>query len=482
MKHHLAFLLLVFAILLSGLAGFMHFRNGHDWGDDFALYIHQAKALTEGKVKEVKQLNSIAVEKSGVLLGPHLYPWGFPVLLAPVVFVFGIDGILPMKMLNLLLFILSLILAYYTFSERSRLVALLVVAVLGLHPLVLPILDEILSDFLFLFLTLLSLLIFEKYFAGRRDASIKIQMIIGAIMFAAFFTRPLGALLLPVLASMQLIGLFKTHQENLNWKKCLLPYATFGVLYLMYRIFLPVDDSTHASFLYTTNSDTLSFNCEYYFDWLPKQFLIKEWLLYTVLPFLAIGLWVEFKNRYYLHLFFLLMIGIYLWWPAVQGIRFVFPILPVFLFFIFSGFEATCGRLFKNRLPLILAGSTLALFFAEKSFRNSFQVQGLKNITQEGPYDSGALELWNFIRKELPEGVLIAFFKPRVLTLKTLRPAFAPASMDEVYFNQADYLFLHKRAYGGDQLLDHQDTSIINNPELVKVFENEDFIGWRIGE
>ena len=39
-------------------------RPGHDWGDDFALYIHQAKALAQGDVQALYRQNQFTVEQS----------------------------------------------------------------------------------------------------------------------------------------------------------------------------------------------------------------------------------------------------------------------------------------------------------------------------------------------------------------------------------------------------------------------------------
>ncbi len=67
-------------------------RDGHWWGDDWALYIRQAQSLVDGNPQRVIDQNLFTVESSrGAAFSPPLYPWGFPLILAPFVAVVGPD-------------------------------------------------------------------------------------------------------------------------------------------------------------------------------------------------------------------------------------------------------------------------------------------------------------------------------------------------------------------------------------------------------
>ena len=75
-------------------------RAGHWWGDDWALYIRQAQGLVDGSPRHVMEQNVFTVETSrGAAFSPPLYPWGFPIILAPFVAVVGPDldrlGVVP---------------------------------------------------------------------------------------------------------------------------------------------------------------------------------------------------------------------------------------------------------------------------------------------------------------------------------------------------------------------------------------------------
>jgi hypothetical protein len=81
--------------LLVGLMALLMFashRPGHWWGDDWALYIRQAQSLLDGNPGEITADNHFTVDESlGQPFSPPLYPWGFPLLMAPFVSVVGSD-------------------------------------------------------------------------------------------------------------------------------------------------------------------------------------------------------------------------------------------------------------------------------------------------------------------------------------------------------------------------------------------------------
>ncbi len=81
--------LLILIVLTSGIVGFLTLTRGHDWGDDFAAYIMQAQSIADGKMQQLVQRSTFAVEASSGRFGPVTLPWGFPLLLAPVYALFG---------------------------------------------------------------------------------------------------------------------------------------------------------------------------------------------------------------------------------------------------------------------------------------------------------------------------------------------------------------------------------------------------------
>lgn len=61
-------------------------------GDDRALYVRQAERLIGLRVGAVITDNRFTVERSGLLeFSPLVFPWGYPLLLAPFVAILGTD-------------------------------------------------------------------------------------------------------------------------------------------------------------------------------------------------------------------------------------------------------------------------------------------------------------------------------------------------------------------------------------------------------
>src|SRR4051794_31942315 len=99
--------LLPFLALLAVSVGIGQLRltTGHVWGDDFAGYILQARSLLDGRMREEIEENRFTVAHSDQRMAPVAYPWGTPLLLAPVLAARGLD-LLALKHVNLLCFAL----------------------------------------------------------------------------------------------------------------------------------------------------------------------------------------------------------------------------------------------------------------------------------------------------------------------------------------------------------------------------------------
>src|SRR5690349_10751607 len=97
----------VLALCVIGVVGVFYLstiRAGHYWGDDFSLYIHHAKNIVEG----------IGYADTGYIydpffpeFSPKTYPPIYPLLLAPVYALFGLD-LTPMKVEVIVFFLMAL--------------------------------------------------------------------------------------------------------------------------------------------------------------------------------------------------------------------------------------------------------------------------------------------------------------------------------------------------------------------------------------
>src|SRR5262249_44193517 len=100
----------VLALTLAAVAAWhlLTIRPGHDWGDDFSLYVRHAKNLAEGRPYAE---TGYVYNPAATSLSPRTYPPVFPLLLAPVYHWCGLN-LTAMKVLVVFLLIAFLAVTY----------------------------------------------------------------------------------------------------------------------------------------------------------------------------------------------------------------------------------------------------------------------------------------------------------------------------------------------------------------------------------
>ncbi len=202
------------ALILGAMAAamFASHRAGHWWGDDWALYIRQAQGLLDGNPSRVIDENRFAVEMSrGAAFSPPLYPWGFPILLAPFVAVVGPD----VDRLAVVPVLCSMVFAASWFSLAQRRVgvvpALVGVVAVTLTPLLVGWTELIQSEWPFLATTAAMLVALDRL-AERGTltdlaAPLWPVLAIGVGAAAAFSVRREGLAMVGAIATVQLVAL-----------------------------------------------------------------------------------------------------------------------------------------------------------------------------------------------------------------------------------------------------------------------------------
>ena len=193
-------------------AMFASHRAGHWWGDDWALYIRQAQGLLDGEAGRVIDENRFAVEMSrGAAFSPPLYPWGFPIILAPFVAVVGadVDRLVVVPVLCSMVFAAS----WYALARRRLgvLPALVGVVAVTLTPLLVGWTELIQSEWPFLATTAVVLVGLDRL-AERStltDVAAPLWPVLAAGFgaAAAFSVRREGLAVVGAIATVQLVGL-----------------------------------------------------------------------------------------------------------------------------------------------------------------------------------------------------------------------------------------------------------------------------------
>jgi len=401
-------------VFLSGLLGSLAITPGHSWGGDFAGYILQAESLLEGRVDHYARISEEIITRSDHPVGPVLYPWGFPVSLTPVLTLFD-RNIQAMKYLNLIFYMSFLIVLSFLLKPRlKRFDAYGVLFLFALCPPLLGSVNYIMSDILFLTLSTLSLVLIDPGVKGRslECGTYKRGMIAAALIFCAYATRANGILLLVPLAMTQLTCAANSHRHRNSWDrtdvlKAATPIATACGLIAGYAVFVPTGAGSHLQFLSDVSLTGMLDNLRGYAGALTRIFLplpFESYILLLTLPALGLGIVRRWRRDSWLFAYAAVTVILYLVWPFYQGLRFLFPIIPIYVYFTVVGIRAMVDLTVADsqqvvRHVLLGCGLTLCVAYAVH-WASQLTGEGRDDWSRRGPYAGEAVEMFEAVEGE----------------------------------------------------------------------------------
>ncbi len=411
-------------VLLSPLL-FINIKNSHDWGDDFAQYLHQAQNINEG----ISQNETNYIFNQDFFIGPIAYPTGFPLLLAPVIDHFGVDY----KVLNVYMsvfLILGCFIGFLLIKKHTRFItALLTTLVIAYNPTMVNFKTEILSDLPFTFFSLLSLwMIMQNYrWFGL--------ILLGVCIAFTAHIRSIGIILLIVFVWQQVSAIINEKEKK---KEVFFPLITglfsFTLVYLLLKMLFPTNTNYPTLFetndLWLTINDHISYNYDklymFFRSYETKNFFYIGVLSSCVLiVFSFLGFIRYFRDYRYspvviymaLYLFIVLTFKL-----GDAGLRFLFPVLPLIFLFAIIGLSHTLKafELPTHYLPLLFGFAVLYSYYEETT-----RIQDKVNDIYEGPDKPQGKEMFKFINSHLKPNEIVHFDKPRALALYTHVKSFA---------------------------------------------------------
>ncbi|HVF25819.1 MAG TPA: hypothetical protein VNA23_08010 [Anaerolineales bacterium] len=474
---------LVIILVLSIVIGSSQLTRGHEWGDDFAAYIMQAKSILNGDMRNFVEHNSITIHQSSAHIGPVAYPWGYPLILMPVYAAKGISP-LALKLPGLFFFAGFLICIYMWMKNRfTRSERLLFVSLFAFNPLLLNFLDQILSDIPFLFLSTLALLLMMK----KKPHSTLNAALLGAVIAFAFFIRTTGILLL---TSFLVVEFFKiwsnqtTRESNIKTlQDAVVVCATFGGLWIVYSLIFPGGSESYFDQLEGFTVKTALRSTSAYFQLFSLFFgtsMVWRYLYYVLFIFFLVGAWMRRKEDTILIVFFLLWMLLLVIWPSWQGPRFIFPLLPVFIYFIFQGMRAVISKLpanYHQQGKWIFYGVWLSIIgiFLFNSIMDAYtNLQNNRSIN--GPFDLYSMEVYDFVKEKTPADSVIIFFKPRAMRLLTDRDTLMSTECERMFLG--NYIVLSRKVEENQQIAPEQINAC--NLRLDEALRNRRFIVYEI--
>ncbi len=306
--------------------------------------------------------------------------------------------------------------------------------------------------------------------------------LLGGSIFIAFLIRTSGVFLL---SSLFFADFVDYRRKRVFQTGYIVPYLSFFILWGISLLFLSEGQSSHLSFFQDINRLTIWGNIQHYFD-VGRTFfsdlLQTPWLYPILIFFVLVGGGHRYKQDIHLLGYLLLTLGLYIIWPSQQGIRFLLPILPLFVYFSFHGikyfFEKMERKFAFSRVLytiLLLLFVYPSLYSATLSFRNLSRPFISPEVSQ-GPYDVESSEMFSHLMQNTPENSTVIFFKPRVMRLLTGRSAFIATECSSL--PKGDYLVINRIGGSGEQVSSKQLKSCV--VALDEVFINKNFIVYQI--
>lgn len=475
---------------------------GHPWGGDFSMYLMQKDSLKNKDMDTLLATSQFRMENSTFVVGPNVYPWGYPVVLCYLSQIFE-DDLNTFMMANAVFLFGFLLCVYVYFKDSMHFSSMiLLLCVLGLTPAFFEIKNSVLSDLLAVMLAYASLVACQMSLAGNRARVIMSSAICGVCMFLACMTRTQYVVLPVMVAVVQWYGMkqrgvlggFVGSLKNIKIVHGI-PYLVFLSCLILVQVFTDVKSSYGAQFEKYNVFTTLLYNAVYYayalsLSWgvanldpdlfrfsdpLPK--IVSASLFLVFLPALVMGIKSSYRTRKVHIIVGLLGIAIPMFYPWQGGLRLVLFSVPFYIYFVLSGLEYFVQNRFLSAYQRIAKFVVMALvsFFIVTAAYKVYLYQGENYVIKEGPYTKDSVELWGYIKQNTDKDSTFAFWKPRVLSLFTGRKAAAYGQVAEIDTGRIDYLVLFRDA----DILNY--SSCRSCPEKYdKVFSNRSYAVYRM--
>jgi len=501
---------LVLVALIAGIC-IVNQRSGHDWGDDFALYLRQSRALVEGNVGEVLATNRYMVqESSGSGFSPYSYPWGAPLLLSPVVAAWGIDY--PrLKLLETLFFAGFLLLFFDLVARRiGRIGGLALVALIGLNVIYVGWTDNVLAEFPYLLFVVWTLWWVDRVRERRAWDSGPLAPLVGLGLLIGFTysIRREGVVLFLGLAAAQAAFLWRRRRsaEAISpppWRRLAIPHGSAlafitGLQLVLPTVILPRYEGG--------GLHRIVENVGWFRDVLAEQIGLKApgvttWdyfgshpaalgLFVVFVGFAGFGLMVRIVNHFEedaaLIVYSAGVAFIFGTLPFHEG-RYLFSLTPLLAYFAFQGVRSLLAAVLDverssskrvRAAPAAVAAGFIVVFMLgnvpDLYHRTEYRLE--YDWTHWGPEDPAATEMFEAVRSRTRRDDVLSFFRARAMALYTERTTLQLTNIEHI-LARADWYVMETESTYVQVLLTAEEAAARG---LVIEWENDRFVIWEV--
>jgi 4-amino-4-deoxy-L-arabinose transferase-like glycosyltransferase len=411
---------------------FLGMGESHDWGDDNSQYIHQARNIVEGAPQSQ---TGYLYNKAFADMGPQAYPIGFPLLLTPVYYFFGNNIRSFFVVESLFLFLLCFAVFAYYRHFFPLVLSIIATLVIGFNPYALQLKHDVIADIPFAFFLMACVTLFLTKGISRYVDCI----LLGALAGFLICIKPTGAAFFFALFCMfveELVAAFKQKKLSRSLPAILGRYSalvlvSFALWYLLSKVIFHIpSENSYWDQLSGIGLATIHDNVNYYFvlvrDMFPfsrSVYFLNIFTTSTAFTCMFLGFMRCMTNkRGFIDYLVIGFMGMLIFWPSQQGIRFVLPVMPFLVRYMIIGLEMLRIDNARTRNMLAVAFGLLVLVqylppIAKMAARSTTVV--------EGPQEKESTEAFSFIKNNTPENAVIVFRKPRALALYTGRTCWA---------------------------------------------------------
>jgi hypothetical protein len=506
-------------------------EGGHDWGDDFSLYIRQAQALGRGNVGQVMGDTHFSVHHSNWPYSPDGYPWAWPILMMPVVARWGVDyG--KLKMLVTVVFVVFLWLFHTVCRRRMGEVgALLLVLAVGVNFFFLSWTNNVLSEFPYMAATLLTFVMIDRYQRSGSlwNPSIRPAVLVGLSMALAAnvrregFALPLGLVVAHAVEFFSPSPMGSERQHRLKpmrnavvsarsfAKKALVPYAVFAVSLVVWQIVLPTDLFPNSAGVKPQNFRE---NARWYHGVIAEHTGLKDpgdtkirfayhspfghsfgtWMLKVLLLAVVLGVVVRVLRNIREDGWLvgcLVGIGYVVFAAPFHDGRYLYALSPWALYFAAQsvpGLLAPVSKWFSRRerhvdsirfARLGLAWMWFALggvvWSNWPATSHALDYHRAYSFVENGPESPASKEMFAAVERQVPTGDVILFFRSRAMMLYTERRAVQNTDIDRLRRIAQWYVMEKESSYGQTLIRAGEEERF----GVVPVWENSRWVLWR---
>lgn len=497
-------------------------EEGHDWGDDFSLYINQARALVRGDVGQVVSDTRYILENSGTdSFSPFVYPWGLPILLAPVYLVAGIN-----YRAFAWVTVISLVVFLWLFRRLvapviGSLGATSITAVIALSTPYVWWSGSVTSDFPAIASVMVALWWIDRCRRlGHFAASTRTPLVVvGLLATWAFAIRREVVVVLFAAAAVQALELHRARRRapgtdtqvsgvspsgegpRSRWLDVAAPYWTFALSTGTFHLVLPASLEQQVD---GGGVGEIWGNLTWYRDILAEHVGLKEigpneievfgshrlglWLIGVLALSGALGLVVAMLRRreseFALAVYAVCVSWVILTRPFHEG-RYIFALSPMLLFFswiavswlVSPGRGDSGGRGALATVAPLLLVAPLIVQNAD-GFHHSWSYHREYDYTVHGPENPTAREMFDAVVRCTRGDDVVLFARARAMNLYTNRRAIQTGDVN-LGLQRADWMVL------SNDDVDYYEPKVNESNHagygLVKVWSNAEFTLYRVG-